>query len=184
MISNSRGSADDSAFATLRRFYAGLTEYTFESRIGLADPSLIDYISELLTRFTFYDEIYRVRKSDGRPIEQVVDMLGEAETRPSGERREIHRHIGDFTLFWAGMYPEALRRMQAASRKDMFLDYPALGKRSYKLASRIADVEEPPENGILERLSHDYDLCLRGLTEVRKEWSRRDEETPPGLFGG
>ena len=27
-------------------------------------------------------------------------------------RREVHRHIGDFTLFWTGVYPEALREMQ------------------------------------------------------------------------
>ena len=42
-------------------------------------------------------------------------MMIEAEALPPEGRtsREIHRHIGDFTLFWAGVYPEALPRLQA-----------------------------------------------------------------------
>ena len=45
----------------MRRFFAGLTEFTFETHLGVADPTLIDYISELLTRFTHHDEIFRIR---------------------------------------------------------------------------------------------------------------------------
>ena len=35
--------------ADMRRFFAGLTEFTFETHLGVADPTLIDYISELLS---------------------------------------------------------------------------------------------------------------------------------------
>jgi len=35
----------------IRRFFTGLTEYTFEGRLGVADPPLIDYIAEMLVRF-------------------------------------------------------------------------------------------------------------------------------------
>jgi len=171
----------------LRRFFTGLTEYTFETQVGIVDPTLIDYISNLLLRFTHYDEIYRVRNLFGRPLLQVSDMLQEAEVRPVPTNREIHRHIGDFTLFWSGLYPEALKRMQAASRKDAVLNYPELGKRAYRIASTIDPPEPlaPPhdaENEILERLSHDFDLCIYGLNALRREWERRD--TPPGPLGG
>ena len=33
------------------RFFAGLTEYVFETRLGFADPPLVDYVSGLLGRF-------------------------------------------------------------------------------------------------------------------------------------
>ena len=43
---------------------------------------------------------------------------------PEGRtRREIYRHIGDFTLFWTGVYPEALKRRRSAMTRDQFLDY-------------------------------------------------------------
>jgi hypothetical protein len=160
--------------ADMRRFFAGLTEFTFETHLGVADPTLIDYISELLTRFTHHDEIFRIRNPQGQPLDQVTDMLTVAKDEPVPAQREIHRHIGDFTLFWSGMYPEALRHMQAAPRKDMFLSYPATGKRAYQIASRLPAAESGPEPDILERLSHDFDLCMYGLAELRKEWAKRE----------
>src|SRR4051794_12875551 len=50
---------------SLRRFFAGLAEHVFESRLGLADPPLVDYLSGMLPRFTHSDELARVRALDG-----------------------------------------------------------------------------------------------------------------------
>ena len=41
----------DARTSVVRRFFTGLTEYTFEGRLGVADPPLIYYIAELLVRF-------------------------------------------------------------------------------------------------------------------------------------
>ena len=41
------------------RFFAGLTEYVFETRLGVVDPQLVDYVAELLGRFIHNDVIYR-----------------------------------------------------------------------------------------------------------------------------
>src|SRR5262249_27213097 len=65
----------------LRRFFAGLTEYAFHTRLGVTDPPLVDYLSELLVRFVRSDELYPVRTTRGQRIVQVVDMLAEAEHR-------------------------------------------------------------------------------------------------------
>src|SRR3984957_20441275 len=106
----------------LRRLFAGLTEQTFQSTLGVADPRLTDYLSELLSRFVHIDAIYRLAGTDGRRLEEVADMMIEAEELPpeGRTRREVHRHIGDFTLFWTGVYREALNRLQSALAKDRF----------------------------------------------------------------
>ena len=166
----------------LRSYFSGLTEFTFETRLGVADPSLVDYISELLTRFTHFDGIYCIKNDSGRSVDQVADMLAMADAAVLAARREIHRHIGDFTLFWAGMYPEALNHLQAAPRKDAYLNYPELGKRAYKIASTIVPQENPEENRVLMRLSHDYDLCLEGLKVVRREWESQGDILGGGAF--
>ena len=49
----------------LRRLFAGLTEHAFLTSIGITDPPLIDYVSELLTRFTHFGAVYRLRGSTG-----------------------------------------------------------------------------------------------------------------------
>ena len=45
----------------LRDFFAGMAEYTFETRLGIADPPLVDYIADLLTRFIRSDSLYPLR---------------------------------------------------------------------------------------------------------------------------
>jgi hypothetical protein len=165
----------------LQRFFAGLTESAFQARLGVADPPLVEYISDLLVRFVHCDTIYRVRNLTGSRLDQVADMLAEAEARIGQSKREVHRHIGDFTLFWSGLFPEALRRMRSPFRKDALVDYCERGKRSYYIASRIRDRDDDEEGDVLERLSHDFELCVYGLGEVRREWEGRDDGPRPGM---
>jgi hypothetical protein len=115
----------------LRRLFAGLTEQTFLTRLGIGDPNLVDYLSELLSRFVQMDAVYRLNSARGKRLEEVADMLLEAEALPpeGRTRREVYRHIGDFTLFWTGVYPEALGRLRSALSKDSFIDYCEQGKR-------------------------------------------------------
>jgi hypothetical protein len=165
----------------LRNFFAGIAEYAFETRLGVADPPLIDYLVELLTRFVRSDAVYGVRDLQGRRLGMLADLLIEAESRVGDARRQVHRHIGDFTLFWAGVYPEALARLRSQGRGahvrgDHFVDYCEHGKRSYRIASQIPTEQKnaEAENEVLERISDDFELCVYGLGEIRREWERRE----------
>ena len=158
---------------TLQQYFAGLTEQTFQSRLGVADPPLVDYLADLLVRFVRNDAIFRVRDLAGRTLSEVAAMIAEAHERVGDSRRDVHRHIGDFTLFWTGVYPEALARLQAPDRRDHLLDYPAHGKRAYYIASTLGDEDTADESALLARLSHEFDLCVYGLGEVRRQWEQK-----------
>ena len=159
----------------LRRFFAGITEHAFQTQLGIADPPLIDYLTDMLVRFVRCESIYRLRDLSGRPLHEVAEMLIEAEARVGDARREIHRHIGDFVLFWAGVYPETLCRLRGTDTKDFFIDYRVQGKRAYYIASQIeTEREESAPSEVLERLSDQFEVCLHGLSEARREWERRD----------
>ncbi len=159
---------------SIQRFFNGLAEYAFESRLGIADPPLVEYLADMLTRFVHSDAVFAIRNLTGRRVDEVVDMLAEAQCRVGTARRDIHRQIGDFTLFWTGVFPEALLRMRNTDRKDYLIDYCAQGKRAYRIASTIPTADDQTENEVLERLSHEFDVCVRGLGEVRREWERRE----------
>lgn len=162
---------------TLRRYFSGISEHVFQAQLGVCDPPLIDYVSELLYRFTRIDQLLRVRGLFGRPITQVTEMVAEAQNRIGSARREVHRHIGDFALFWSGVYPESLRQLKDASKPDQFIDYCQQGKRAYAIAATIEGdekLETPAE--ILQRLSLQFELCAYALREIRREWEQGDEE--------
>jgi hypothetical protein len=165
---------------TLYRFFAGLTEYAFHTRLGVPDTRLTDYLTDLLARFVRYDAVTSLRNLSGQRLGEVTAMLLEAEARVGDARREAHRHIGDFTLFWTGVYPEALQRMRRGSRSDYFVDYCEHGKRAYRIASTIPTGKPDDEGEVLQRLSYDFELCAYGLGEVRREWERREGDAPAG----
>jgi hypothetical protein len=162
----------------LRRLFAGLTEHAFFSHLGVADPPLTDYLSTLLSRFVSFDAVYRLPDSDGRPLTELVGMVLEAEQLPPGGRtqREFYRHVGDFALFWTGVYPEALNRGRARGARDALVDYTVQGKRGYLMTSRLDD----EQSALFRRLSEQFEVCALGLREVRREWEERRPDAPPG----
>lgn len=159
----------------LRRFFSGVTEQTFVADLGIADPALIDYLALLLSRFVHVDALHRLRAGSERDLTEVADLLMEVEEMPPEGRtnRELHRHIGDYTLFWTGVYPEALKRLRSVVRKDHFIDYCTQGKRSYYIASTFEADPYRDEAPVLRRLSEQFELCAYGLTQVRREWERK-----------
>ncbi len=172
----------DARLSVIRRFFTGLTEYAFQGRLGVADPPLIDYIAELLVRFVRSDELYPVRSVRGQRLVAVADMLAEAQHREGPARQQVHRHIGDFTLFWTGVYPEVVDRLRRDS-KDALIDYQQQGKRAYWIASTIPVEKETPAPEVLKRLSEQFDLCVYGLGEVRRQWEKSGDADAPLLLG-
>ncbi len=158
----------------LHRLFRGLTEHTFMSELGIADPKLVGYVAGLLARFVPAESVWRLRDAQGQRLVEVAAMLAEAEsTSDEDRRRECHRHVGDFTLFWTGVYPEALPALQAACSPDHLIDFQRQGKRSYYLASTFEGDQAP----VLRRLSDEFELCAFGLSRVRREWERPDNDS-------
>ena len=167
----------------LTRFFAGIAEHTFHSQLGVVDPPLVDYISDLLTRFVRPESAHRLRSVTGQPLADIGEMVNEATQRLGDAKYEIHRYIGDFALFWAGVYPEALRRRSRHGEHDQFSDYCVHGKRAYQIASQIdTSQEDNPSPDLFERLADRFELCAYGLREVRREWERHDEDGGSGLL--
>ncbi len=156
----------------LRKLFRGMVEQVFFTEIGICDTRLTDYIGELLGDFVHTDQIYRLRGVTGQTIRDISRMEAEARLADQlGEtqrRQLINRYIGDFTLFWVGLYPESLR-VRRGSRLHEYLEQ---GKRSYGIASELADDETHPPGELLNRLSAEFECCAHGLHLVREGWRR------------
>ena len=168
--------------STIEQFFSGLSEYIFQSKLGVVDVQLIDYISDMLLRFVRMDTVHRVRRNNGRPATELLQMMVEAEKRIGLAKRDVHRHIGDVSLFWSGMYPERLRRLKPERSPDGFLDFCKQGKKAYAMAAEIKGDENRPSSDLLHQLSSEFEMCAYGLREVRREWERGSSEGGPLLL--
>jgi hypothetical protein len=105
----------------LRRLFTELVERRFFCDLSLRDSRVAGYVSDLLTQFTRMDNLYPVCDARGRRLEEVGEMLTESNPLLSEvgcfeRERSVRKHIGDFTLFWVGMFPESLARRRLARR--------------------------------------------------------------------
>lgn len=162
----------------LHRLFRGLAEHTFMAELGIGDPGLVGYVANLLARFVPSDSLWRIRDAHGRRLREVAAMVAEAEgSSDAGRRRDCHRHVGDYTLFWTGLYPEALGQIRGSDSPDHLIDFQRQGKRSYLVASTLDDGDEAP---VLRRLSHEFELCAFGLSRIRREWEGLESQGPQG----
>ncbi len=162
----------------LRQLFGSLAEKVFVEKLGWSDFKVTEYVSTLLVDFTRSDQLYRIKNSRGDSVEAVAELLYESEvTQEAGSfahEREVHRHIGDFTLFMAGLFPEYLKRIKTA--KDFLIDYIKTGKRSYGMVAEFGDGPEAadPQSSppLFRKLAENFELCVLGLGFIRGDLER------------
>ncbi len=163
----------------LFRLLAELTQRNFAAHLGWPDTEVIAYLTNVLVDFVHVDRLFRIRDARGRRVEDVAEMLAESDLlhrADSLEReRTVHKHIGDYTLFMAGVFPEFVRRIQTSKiliSADAFLDYIQVGKRSYRIVSEFPPDFPGGPSPLFRKLSENFELCVYGLGCVRSDLDR------------
>lgn len=158
----------------LRRLFTELVGRRLSGEAGVSDRAVADYISALLVNFTHVENLYRLRDARGKRLEQVGEMLIESnpllEGRSFDREREVRKHIGDFTLFFTGIFPEYVASLpRRGLRLDAFVDYLAAGKESYRIVSFFDQFEYRGEAPLFRRLSEQFETCVYGLNLVKRD---------------
>lgn len=162
----------------LRRYFSGLVEDAFCSQVGMCDPILTDYVADLLINFTHVEQLQAIRNAEDKRLDQIAAMLAIAsDERPKTSRERdctMYRYIGDYTLFWAGVFPEDLKKRRR--KADVLLDYVSQGKKCYAIVSQLAEEDDAPPPSLFRHLSEDFEYCLYGLGLVRRCWEETEKD--------
>jgi len=168
----------------LRELFTHLVARRFYGDAHLIDAEITNYVSNLLVEFAHVRNLYKIRNAKGKPLEDVGEMLVESnpllEARSFDREREVRKHIGDYTLFLTGLFPEYvawLARRRRGFRLDAFVDYVKAGKESYRIVSYFDQFEYAKEAPLFRRLSDNFELCVYGLNLVKKDLEEMREAT-------
>jgi hypothetical protein len=159
----------------LEPFFHQVVRNSYEGTLGLHDPEVTSYVAHLLCEFSESDKLYKLRDEMGRPLHELTRMFEAADpvngTAASFDaERSVRKHIGDYSLFVAGMYPEAVESWQRRRRNQPTLEQLiAAGKESYFIVSQFNLFEYEQEAPLFARLSDWFERCIFGLTMVRNE---------------
>jgi hypothetical protein len=90
---------------------------------------------------------------------------------PSFDReRQVRKHIGDYTLFFAGMFPESINHLRLRrERIENFIDWVKAGKESYYIVSKFDCFEYTKVAPLFQKLSNQFEQCVYGLNCVKNE---------------
>ncbi len=155
----------------LRRLFDELVFRRVYGDAGVRQAHVAFYVSGILADFTHVDHLYRIRNARGKRLEQVGEMLIESNpalgTGSVDREREIRKHIGDYTLFFSGLFPEYVASLpRRGLRLDGLVDYVQAGKESYRIVAARGEAD------LFGRLADSFELCVYGLNLVRQDLAR------------
>jgi hypothetical protein len=137
---------------------------------GLNQPALIDYVSDLLTRFARASAAFPFRSNEGRAIDTIAGLLIEwhaalgDERRPPGRAREavLLHHVADYALFMSGLFRE---RLKACGQVAYYREQ---GTSAFARCARLES--QPTRAQVLYRVSHDFQPIADALDAL---WHHR-----------
>src|SRR3954470_8881717 len=121
----------------LNQLFAELINKHVVLTAGIDDIQISRYLARILTDFTHVNSLYRVRNAKGKRLEEVAEMLIESnpllEASSFIREREVRKHVGDYTMFVAGLFPEYVARLPRRNfRVDALINNLRAGKNPYK----------------------------------------------------
>lgn len=164
---------------SLRHFFYEVVSSHFDSDLGLRDSEMQSYIANMLADFCDTTELYKIRDAAGRPLHDVGEMLLESDPvfgdAPSFDReRQVRKHIGDFTLFFTGMFPESINNHRLRRhRLENFVDWMKAGKESYYIVSKFEHFEYARVAPLFAKLARNFEECVFGLNMVKNDLRER-----------
>ena len=159
----------------LQQLFLELVGRHYAEQIGIRDPQVVNYVAQLLAEFCDAEQLFKIRDLSGRALTDVGEMLMESNPvfgpAPSFDReRQVRKHIGDFTLFFAGMFPESVNHYRLhRQRVESFVDWMKAGKESYYIVSKFEHFEYTKVAPLFANLSKNFEQCVYGLNRVKNE---------------
>jgi len=136
-------------------------------RVDIHCRDVADYVGALLVEFSRMERVRTARRGR-RPMDYLVDMLVAMDGVDDYTRFVIQVHIGNFSLFWSGIFPRHLLHRHNRRGAPKLEYYESIGSTNFGVASHHRLAEKYNVANILRTLAdsfHRTRLALNDLSE-------------------
>jgi hypothetical protein len=133
------------------------------------DREIADYVASVLCSFL---DVQRLRALPNRPEldgHYVVDALAALAVAPPLDEFHIRVHVGNYTLFVTGIFPEHLRHRAAFHGAPDLPYYEEVGRASYRFASDHQLARHHALNDVYRTISDHFPKVRRDLNRLSDE---------------
>jgi len=135
-------------------------------RSGIQGREVADYVAEVLTEFSRLERTQCRIKGQVQPLDYFFEMLGALQTVDDTTRFYIRAHIGNYSLFLSGIFPDRVR-FRAEFRGAPDLKYfEELGRANYRVASDHRLARKYDLDGIFNTLSERFQTTRLALNDL------------------
>ena len=159
----------------LQQLFVELVGRHYAEEIGIRDPQIVAYVAHLLAEFCEMDQLFKIHDAEDKPLTDVGEMLLESNpvfgpAASFDRERQVRKHIGDYTLFFTGMFPESINHFRLRkNRLENFVDWMHAGKESYYIVSKFEHFEYEKVAPLFGKLSNHFEQCVYGLNLVKND---------------
>lgn len=147
------------------RFYFYILVRHALRHADIQDRQVADYVAEVLAEFSRTERAQCVTPGTA-PMDYFFEMLAALQTADDHTSFYIRAHIGNYSLFLAGVFPDRIRfRTEVRGSPDLKY-FDALGRTHFRMASdhRLARRYEMAE--VLNTLAERFPTTRRALNDV------------------
>jgi hypothetical protein len=148
------------------RFYFYILVRNVFRRSDIQERSVADYVAELLTDFALAERSRCLVPGQLNPLDYFFEMLGALNTADDRTSFYIRVHMGNYSLFLAGVFPDRIRfRAEKRGFPDLKY-YEEVGRTQYRVASdhRLAQRYDLTE--IFSTLSERFGTTRLALNDI------------------
>lgn len=128
---------------------------------------IINYLANVLALFVRTERLYRIDPYDREAHEYLVGMIENAQEADTRRQFLIHSHIGNYTLFLTGMFPQWIDyRHEVKKRPVNQRYYIDMGSAHFHRASRSDLAREYALEDVFLRLSLRFEHYKHTLNQV------------------
>jgi len=135
-------------------------------RSGIMERDVADYVAEVLTEFSRMERTQCRLNGRVQPLDYFFEMLGALQTADDSTRFYIRAHIGNYSLFLSGIFPDRIRvRAEVRGAPDLKY-YEELGRANYRVASDHRLARRYDLDGIFNTLAERFQTTRLALNDL------------------
>ena len=137
----------------------------------LGDLRVVNYLANLLSIFVQTNRMYRIYQHDRQTVSYLTDMIEEAQNADSRRKFLIYSHIGNYSLYITGLFPESIEyRRRYKNRPVGTQFYIDFGREYYEHASGHTIAREYELDEVFFRLSIMFEVYKDALNHLAKQY--------------
>ncbi len=135
------------------------------------DRKIINYIANLLSIFIKVDRLYKVEPNDFDAHQTLLDLVTEAASANTRRQFLIYSHIGNYSLFISGLFPQWIEYRHRYKKRPLNMQYYVdYGRTYFQRAAEHPMARELALDDVFLRISLLFEIYKNLLNHIARDY--------------